>query len=188
MNYGKERNLRGLRHNSVLIIHNSSHGFSLVEVLLYVIILSFALLALLQTLLVITNSYRALKNTERLEQDAIVALERFFREARDGYALDDAGSIYNAYPGKLLIRSTDVNGLPKTVEFYLDAGKLSVKENGVVAGLLTSPGASVSNLVFRKISTVRSRGVKIEMTIVSGTSTAARTGNFYATAVLRDSY
>lgn len=188
MNYGKKKNLKGFQHNSVFFIRASTSGFSLVEVLLYVIILSFALLTLMQTLLVITNSYRALKNTERLEHDATAAMERFFREARDGYALDDAGSVYNAHPGRLLIQSTDALGLQKTVEFYLDAGKLSVKENGVVAGLLTSPETSVSNLVFRKISTARSTGVKVEMTLGTGTSTAARTGNFYATAVLRDSY
>ena|SRR3989338_5939229 len=163
-------------------------GFSLVETLFYVAILSFSLLAIMQTLIVVTRSHGVLRSAQRVEQEAAISIERMIREIRDSKNLDDNGSVFNAHPGKLLLNSTNVSGLQRTVEFSLDGGKLSLKENGVVTGLLTSMQISISNLVFRKISTARSQGVKIEMTMQSGTSSTARTENFYVTAVLRDSY
>lgn len=188
MNYGREKKLKRFRHNSVFILRNSTRGFSLVEMLLYIIILSFALLAVTQTLIVVARSYGVLRSAQRVEQEAALSLERMVREIRDGSSIDDAGSILSVHPGKLLLNSTDVSGLPQTVEFSLENGQLKFKENAVATGFLTSAKTSISNLVFRKISTARSKGVKIEMTMQSGTSTAARSENFYATAVLRDSY
>lgn len=188
MNYAKEKYLKRLRHNSGFILHNSSSGFSLVEALFYVVILSFALLAIMQTLIIVTRSHGVLRSAERIEQEAGIAVERMIREIRDSNDIDDAGSVFNAHPGKLLLNSTTVAGLPRTVEFSLNGGKLSLKENGVVTGLLTSAQTNISNLVFFKIGTARSKGVKVEMAMQSGTSTSARTEQFYSTAVLRDSY
>ena len=188
MNYGKERNLRGLRHNSVFRIHNSISGLSLVEMLFYVAILSFALLAAMQTLIVVTRSYGTLKNAERVEQEAAISLDRLVREIRDANGIDDAGSVFSTHPGKLFLHSTTASGTPKTVEFSLEDGHLKLKENGATVGFLTSSQTNISNLIFRKITTARSQGVKVEMTMRSGTTTALRVENFYATAVLRDSY
>ncbi|HBV01547.1 MAG TPA: hypothetical protein DEF00_04145 [Candidatus Taylorbacteria bacterium] len=163
-------------------------GFSLVEALFYVAIFSFSLLAIMQTLIVVTRSHGMLRSAQRVEQEASISIERMIREIRDGESIDDAGSVFSAHPGKLLLHSTNVSGLPRTVEFSLSGGKLSLKEDGVAVGLLTSTQTNISNLVFRKISTARSEGVKIEMTMQSGTSTTARSENFNTTAALRDSY
>ncbi len=163
-------------------------GFSLVEMLFYVVILSFALLAILQTLIVITRSYGILKSVQSIEQESALSLERLVREVRNASAIDDAGSTFGTTPGKLLLNSTDISGATRTVEFSVVAEKLSLKENGVVTGVLTSSSTAVTNLVFRKITTTRSKGVKIEMTLTSGSGPSSRTENFYTTAVLRDSY
>jgi len=174
--------------NWKLKIGNSTKGFSLVEMLFYIAILALSLVAVLQTLLVVMRSYGLLRNAQHIEQDATLSLERMYREIRDANAVTDAGSTFGAHPGKLLLATADALGAPRTVEFLLDNGKLSLKENGVVSGLLTSTSTSVSNLVFRKITTPRSTGVKIEMTIETGASASARSEIFYGTAVLRDSY
>ncbi|MDO8620449.1 MAG: prepilin-type N-terminal cleavage/methylation domain-containing protein [bacterium] len=166
----------------------SKRGFSLVEMIFYVIILSFALVAVMQTLIVVTRSYGVLRSEQRIEQEAAFSLERITREIRDASGIDDAGSIFGTHPGKLLLNSTDALGVARTVEFSVDTGKISLKENGVVTGLLTSGKATVTNLVFRKITTTRSKGVKVEMTLSAGTGVAARTENFFTTALLRDSY
>ncbi len=163
-------------------------GFSLVEMLFYVAILAFALVAVMQTLIVVTRSYGVLRSTQRVEQEASVSMERMVRELRDASGIDDAGSVFGTHPGKLLLNSTTASRTARTVEFSIDSGKLSLKENGVVTGLLSSTRTNISSLIFRKITTARSKGVKIEMTMQSGTSTAARAENFYATGVLRDSY
>src|SRR3989338_4816232 len=113
-------------------------GFSLVETLFYVAILSFSLLAIMQTLIVVTRSHGVLRSAQRVEQEASISIERMIREIRDGESIDDACSVFSAHPGKLLLHSTNVSGLPRTVEFSLSGGKLSLKEDGVAVGLLTS--------------------------------------------------
>ena len=163
-------------------------GFSLVEMLFYVVILSLSLIAVLQTLVVVTRSYGVLKYAQRVEQEAAFSLERMVREMRDASSITDAGSTFGTNPGKLLLGSTDSSGTARTVEFSVDTGKILLKENGAVTGYLTSSKTSVSNLVFRKITTTRSKGVKIEMTVAAGSGTFARSESFYATVVLRDSY
>ena len=188
MNDAKEQHLKRFRHNSGFIIHNSASGFSLVEMLFYVVILSLSLIAVMQTLIVLTRSYGVLRGVQRIEREASTAMERMIREIRDANDIDDAGSVLGTNPGELLLRSTDSSGTARTVEFYLDAGKVSLRENGVASGILTSAKATVSSLVFRKITTTNSKGVKIEMTITTGTGQSAHTENFYSTVVLRDSY
>ena len=142
----------------------------------------------MQTMVVIVRSYGSLKNAQRIEQEASLSMERMLREVRDSSSVDDAGSVLTTHPGELLLNTTDAAGAARTVEFYLDNGKLSLRENGVVTGLITSNRTSVSSLVFRKITTARSKGVKIELTMQSGAGASARSESFYTTAVLRDSY
>lgn len=188
MKYGKEKIMKRRQHHSVLSSQNVARGFSLVEMLFYVVILSLSLIAVMQTLMVLTRSYGVLRSVQRIEREASTAMERMIREIRDANDIDDAGSVLGTNPGELLLRSTDSSGTARTVEFYLDGGKVSLRENGVVSGLLTTAKATVSNLVFRKITTTNSKGVKIEMTITTGSGPSAQSENFYATAVLRDSY
>ncbi len=176
------------RYSKLEVRYFSHRGFSLVEMLFYVAILAISLVTVMQTLVVITRSYGILRSAQRVEQEASFSLDRMVREVRDASDVSDAESTFSVHPGKLFLTTTTSEGAARTVEFSLTAGKLSLKENGVVTGLLSSDKTSISNLVFRKITTARSKGVKIEMTMQSGTGTTTRSENFYATAVLRDSY
>ncbi len=178
----------GLFGNWKLGIGNSTKGFSLVEMLFYIAILSIALLAVTETLLAVTRSYGTLRSAQRIEQDAASSLDRMTREIRDASAITDSGSTFDANPGELLLSTTDASSTPRTVDFYLSNGQLMLKENGSVSGGLTGVKTTVANLVFRKITTARSKGVKIELTLTSGTGMNAKTESFYSTAVLRDSY
>ena len=188
MKYEKKGNLNGLRHNSVFMIHHSARGFSLVEMLFYIALLSLSLLVVMQTLVVVTRSYRVFKVAQHIEQEASAAVERMVREIRDANGVDDVGSTLGSHPGKLLLASTNASGAPRAVEFSLSGSQLSLKENGVVTGLLTSVKTTISTLIFRKITTTRSKGIKIEMILQAGSGVASTTEKFYATAVLRDSY
>lgn len=163
-------------------------GFTLVEMLFYIALLSLVLLAVTETLIVMTRSYGALRAAQRIEEEAGFALERMVREIRDASRITDAGSVFGSHPGTVLLTTTTASGAARTVEFYLDSGTLMLKEDGAVTGALTSARTGVTNVIFRKITTARSKAVKIELTLTSGTGSAARSESFYATAVLRDSY
>ena len=163
-------------------------GFSLVEMLFYVMLLSLCLVIVTQTLVVVTRSFGVLRTAQRIEQEASLSLERLLREIRDANGIQDAGSTFGAHPGRLYLTTTNSAGTARTVEFYLSNGQLLLREDGSATGALTSANVTISNLIFRKISTVRSKGVKIEMRLQSGTGQNARSEDFYTTAVLRDSY
>jgi hypothetical protein len=156
--------------------------------LFYVALLALLLLIITETLLILVHSYAVLRSAQRIEADAGIALERLLREVRDAESITDAGSSFGVNPGKLLLSTSDVSGNPRTVEFYLTNGHLFLKENGVESGMLTGAKTTVSNLVFRKIITTRSTGVKFEMALESGTGTDKKSISFYGTAVLRNSY
>jgi len=182
----KENKIRSLFLNAKS--YKLKAGFSLVEMLFYVAILTLSLIAVTQTLLVVTRSYGVLRNAQHIEKESAFSLERMLREIRDASDIDDAGSTVGSHPGVLSLRTTDAFGAARTVEFSLVSGKLSLKENGAMTGALTGTSTSISNLVFRKITTPRSKGVKIEMTMQAGSGHTARSEDFHGTAVLRDSY
>ena len=84
-----------------------------------------------------------------------------------------------------MLEGTDIDGNPRTVEFSLSSGTLMFSENGVELGALSQSDARVSNLIFHLFSGPNSEGIKIEMTIESGTSTHYRSGKFYSSGILR---
>lgn len=163
-------------------------GFSLVETLLYVALLALSLLVVMQTLVAFTRSFAVFRAVAQIEQSATLSLERMVREIRDAHDISDTGSIFGTHPGQLFLNTTTAAGAARTVLFSLNGGALVLTEDGMVTGSLTGSTTRVANLVFRKITTERSKGVKIEVTLMAGSGPAARSENFYATAVLRDSY
>ncbi len=172
---------------SYFVLRIYHRGFSLVEMIFYVVILSFSLVAITETLIVVTRSFGYLRAAENIEREGGLSLERIIREIRDAKSVD-ASSALGSHPGKLVLNSTNASGNTETVEFYVSNGQLYLTENGTVTGALTSDKTSLGSLVFRKITTPRSEGVKVEMTLSSGSGRTLRSEHFYATAVLRDSY
>src|SRR3989338_5502326 len=110
----------GLRAFDTFFLRTYQRGFSLVEMVFYTAILAVALVAVMQTLVVIVRSYGVLRASQRIEQEATASMERMVREIRDASNVDDAGSVLGSSPGELLLNTTDAAGTAKTVEFYLD--------------------------------------------------------------------
>ncbi len=181
----KEKTCVGMLHVPYFMFHRA---FSLVETLLYVVLLSIVLLVVAETLIAVIRSSGSLRTAARIERDAGFALERIVREIRDAKSVDVSASTFGAHPGALALNTSVVSGGARTVRFYLENGAIYLKEDGVIVGPLSSVQTKASNLVFRRIATGRSEGVKIELTLSSGTGSAARSENFYATAALRNSY
>lgn len=186
MKYQRKKRTRGIVQSSYSIVRG---GFSLVEMLFYVALLSLCLVVVMQTLSAVTRSFGVLRTVQRIEQEASLSLDRMLREIRDANDINDVASVFGAHPGALYLLTTNALGVPRTVEFFLTNGQLILREDGSPqTGALTSSKTTVTRLIFRKINTVRSKGVRIEMTLQSGTGQNTRSENFYTTAVLRDSY
>jgi competence protein ComGC len=164
-----------------------TQGFSLVEMIIYVTILSFMLVVIVSILVTITKAGRGIKAAREIQDSGSLSLERIVRETRQATSVNTASSTLDTSPGVLMLTSTDSSGNAETVQFYLQSNALHLKINGVDKGALTRSDTSVTNLIFTKITTVHSQAVRTQMTIESGTSTSYRSSKFYTTTVLRGS-
>ena len=167
---------------------NSRQGFSLIEAIIYVGLAILVMVAVVNMLLLLSRAYGQLKSSRHMQTSAITALDRVIRDIRNAQSIDVGQSTLGASPGVLTLNSTNLSGTAEVFQFYILNGALRVKKDTVDLGPLTLPDVTVSNLIFRQISTGISQAVKIEITLGTGAGQSARSANFYGTAILRDSY
>lgn len=163
----------------------TQYGFSLIETLFYVALLSFALLIVSQTVLVMLRSVETLRASAHLSNDAATSFSRLVREIRGATNIDDSASTFNTSPGALALQTTDANGAAKTVEFRVLGNTLYLFENNLSSGALTGSSTALTSLFFRKVPTAHGTGVKIEVVLRSAVGAASSTESFYSTAVLK---
>lgn len=166
----------------------SGAGFSLIEMLVYVTILSALFILVVNTLLVVNRSYSTIKVTNDINNSAIVSLERFVREIRLANSIDLSDSVFGTNPGRLVLNTTDSIGNPLILDFYVESNDLKLKKDGVLSGSLILDDVDITNLVFINTSTTTSSSVKIEMTLETSNKGANKSEKFYSSAVLRGSY
>lgn len=163
-------------------------GFTLVEMIIYIAFFSLLSTLAVESTLLVMRSFYSLRLTQSVNESATVALERLSREVRNAYDFDTTQSTFNASPGRLMLQTKDVNGANTTMEFYMDAAnQLRLREGGVDRGALVVKGVVVTNLVFRPITTTKSKAIKIEATLQDSRAALAQIVKFYDTIVLRGS-
>lgn len=160
-------------------------GFSLIEMVVYIAILVGMLVIVIQVVFSITRSSQMVHSARNIETSAVSALERIGRELRQAQSVDTVASTLNSHPGVLALDGESDAGVAYSREFYLSGGRLRLRENGVEAGVLTHASTTVTNLVFTRFYATSTEGVRIQMTLESGTSTAYRTETFYSSILLR---
>lgn len=161
----------------------SQNGYSLIEMLIYVSILSLFLVSVVDMTMSIARSYRSIRSLRAIESAATGSFERITRDVRAAQSVSIASSSFSVHPGVLVL----IQG-STTTEFSLQNKILKVRENGGTALPLTSAEVGVSRLVFYATSSAFSTIVRIEMDIESGTSTAYRQKSFFDSVVTRGSF
>ncbi|MBI3634511.1 MAG: hypothetical protein HY228_02740 [Candidatus Yonathbacteria bacterium] len=163
-------------------------GFTLVEMVIYIAFFAMLSALAVQATIIVMNSFYRLRLTQNVDQSATVALERLSREIRNAYDVDAAQSTFETNPGRLMLNTKDAGGANTTTEFYMSTGnQLGIKEGGVDKGVLVTKNVTLTNLVFRSISTTNSKAIKIEVSFRDSRSSAVQTVKFYDTIVLRGS-
>jgi type II secretory pathway pseudopilin PulG len=165
------------------------NGYTLLELVVYVGVLSIAVLAIFMILFSITRAFTEARIYNEVEISGTTAMERMVREIRTASSVDEGNSVLDANPGQLQLNTTDEAGIPKTIQFYFDAVNktINLDDNGTDKGSLTGNGVEITNLVFRKWTTAKSALIKIEMTIQSKRKTTLN-AKFYDSVVMRGGY
>ncbi len=168
-------------------MRNKKHGFTLVEMIVYIAFFAVLSILAVNATLIVMKSFYSIRLTQNINQSATVGLERMSREIRNAYEIDTVNSTFATNPGRLTLRTKDSSGANTTIEFYVNGNQLFIKEGNVDKGSLMTKNAVLTNLVFRQIANPNSRAVKIEMTIRDTRGAMQKDVNFYNTIILRGS-
>jgi len=165
-------------------------GISLIEMIVYVAILSAVFVLVINTLLIVTRSYRSIKLVNDLNNSASISLERLTREIKLANSVNTTLSVLNSTstPGRLVLNTVDEFEAPLVLDFYVDNGLLKLDKNSASFGVLTRDNVLVTGLIFRHTTASTSEAVKIEMELTGTEGDETKVENFYVSAVLRGSY
>lgn len=159
-----------------------NRGFSLLEMAIYVAILSLMAVIVVNTTLSLSASWNSVRVSRDINSAAVTSLERMGREIRAAVGIDVAQSVFDAHPGVLVLTGAT------TIEFSLKDGVLTITENDIETGALMKNTVTATNLVFRRVVNGTKEGVRIEMTLESSRGKIIKSKNFYSFITLRSSY
>lgn len=163
--------------------HKNS-GYSLVEMIIYVALLSLISFIVINTMLSFSQSYRTLQALRMVEHSGVDSMERMIRDIRAATSVDLGNSTLGSSPGVLTLNST-VSGTSKTTKFYIQNGVLRIDVNGAYFGPLTLSSVTVTNLIFNRISTANSSAIVVSMTVTTTVASVTETKTYHTTVILR---
>ena len=143
----------------------SSKGFSLVEMIIYISILSIVTAVLVATSASLLGTFSGLKAYEEIAHSSTVALERISREIRRAESVDVPASTLSSNPGALVLDTTDLSDIPTTVTISVVGGRIMLQESAIgTPSPLTTVGVTISNITFTHTIGTNTEGVLIELT------------------------
>lgn len=168
--------------------HFHNRGFSLVEMILYVVLLTLFMVVVVQMLIGVSGVYRNIKLTRELESSGTIAMEQMLREIRNASSVVSGESTLGTSPGAIVVSGTDESQNPYKASFSVASGVLQISKNGETPAAVTSSGSTLSYLLFTHVATSTSEGVRIEMEVSGTAGSVSKSERFYGFTVLRGSY
>jgi type II secretory pathway pseudopilin PulG len=163
--------------------HSKNDGYSLVEMVIYISILTLIFVFAVNTLLSYSQSYRVLSALRVAEHSGVDAMERITRDIRSATSVDSVNSTFGTSPGVLTLVETTL-GVSTTTKFYAQNGILKVDINGVYFGPLTLSNASTTNLVFTLLDNTESVAVKVDVTSQGTVGNITKSKTYHSTIIV----
>lgn len=176
--------------------HNSSKGFTIIETIMYVSIVTIVTSVLLLTVLNTITAYNKSESQQNIFQNAHDALSTIVSDARYAKSIYTPTTVFDADAGQLSFE-TAVNaptGETTTfVDFYLDNGVIYQKSEGEAALALTSERAVITALRFTDVVSGAKHSVMVRIqghinTDAGAVSGSTATIDISSTAALRGAY
>lgn len=168
--------------------HMRNRGFTLIEMVIYTVFVALIAIVSVNAILSMTKTFADLRIARDINNTATVAVERVVREIRNANDIQQAQSTFGTSPGRLTLDTTTSGGAPKTIEFYVDSGRLRVKEDDIDMGPLTSKNVTIDSLIFNLITTSNTSAVKVTLQVTASRGNVSKTKTFYNTVSLRGTY
>jgi competence protein ComGC len=179
----KIKNLRQINKTMLLNRRYSVSGFTLIEMLIYIALMTLIITVVTQTLIVVLKSNRSSFIEINIRNSGYSAMEGMLREIYLSESIDQASM------GVLEMKESDGANI---VRFATSSDSaLNFYEGAItptLVGPLTSKGVFVKNLIFTPINTGKSLAIRIQMELKASVNGITKDEWFYSTAVLRGSY
>ncbi len=158
-------------------------GFTLVEMLVYLALMTVITLAVVQSVVVVLKSNRNSFAEINIRNSGYSAMEGMLREIHLSESIDQVSG------GVLQMKQ---NTGTKIVKFATSSSSVLNFYEGIgtptLVGPLTSKGVLVKSLIFTQINTGKSFAVRIQMKLETTINNQTKSEWFYGTAILRGSY
>lgn len=162
-------------------------GFTLVESIIYVAILTVFSVLILNVILLFGKSWSVVKANKNVNVSAVTAFERMTRDIRSATSVAGS-SVLSTTPGSLDINVKDQSGAPVVQSFYVNNGKLFTQIGSGVAEQLTLASVTVQSLTFYKTLLINAEAVKTVMVLTSVEGDKTETRTIETTTTLRGGY
>ena len=128
------------------------HGFTLIEVLIYIALFSFAVTSFV--LFSLSVSYGRNKNyaVSEAQANARIVLEFVERNIRSAILLDIASSTFNADPGVLALVTASTTLNPTIIDLDSDDGRMRITQGTSSPVFITSNKVKVTRLIFQNLT------------------------------------
>ena len=167
---------------SKIIKIKKESGYTVVELLFYISFFVILSILAINAMISMGKSFRETTVQAQFVQSGAIP-ERMGRETRQAYDIDLTSTATD-----LKLNTKDSAGANKTMEFKFVSGNIQIWDAGVNIGNLNPPNIVITSLAFTQITLLKSKAVKIVLSLRSTNDLQARVQNFYDTAVLRGSY
>jgi len=173
-------------------MRNYKCGFTLLEVIVYVGILSFITTFVIGGVINISDRVVDVRVSRNLNRNAYVAMERILRDIRDSLAIDE-GVVEPEYQGQvseaLALVNRNKEGQITTTKFFAnEQGNLFVQVGDNAPKELLTSDVEVKDLSFTKLSTAHSNTIRVYLRVGDKQDRITDSKEHFGASVLRGSY
>lgn len=143
------------------------NGFTLIEVLIYLGILSLIVVALLSFDVSVISSRSKTMVVEEVQANARIALDLVSQKIRGAQGINVGASVFGSDPGVLSLAMANATQNPTVFNLSADDGRLQITEGSSGTPVfVTSKDVEVTNLVFTNYSQPGEREhIRIDITV-----------------------
>ena len=162
-------------------IKKRNTGYTLVEVLFYVILFAMLSAVLLDVMITMTGLFMKTMTNRDIRQGSSI-LENISRELKQANDFSFASNV-------LIINTKDESDEPKTITYTFSNPNISMVDSVLGdLGNLNIPSVLVESFNVATLSTSKEKAAKINLTIKSSRYPESSTEDFQTTVILRGSY
>ncbi len=166
----------------------NQEGISLVEVIIYIFILSLVLGIMVQSFISLNSVYRNIKLERELQSSGFNIVENINREIKLATSVNFEQSLFATTAGKIVLLGKEVDESDYEIIFDLNMGNIRYNKNSEEYLSLNSNKTIIESLVFYYLVNSNSKAIKTELVIRATDRNVVKIKKFYGFSVLRNSY